>query len=469
MMNTPSDNAASVRLASEGRASSVIIPMPARADVAPYPADLLGESGPLSIRREPRRSGKLPLLLPYFGIFLDHDLTVGSVTWAGRPPAAGARTPALDLHSVYGHGPLVSPHLYDAQPQRANKLRVGASLDGVEDLDLPRDDAGKPLAGDPRNDGLLVLAQWHVAMLRFHNAVVDQLPALNDGVSDDGSAFAKARRIACWHYQWLVLHHFLPALVGAATVADVLRERSLFIPKRKAALPAEFALAATQFKASMIPPACALNDQCIGTIDGDALRSRAAEVGAIRSLRGGPIRASDCVNWKNFLDTGVPVSPGATSRMSCKIGTALSPGLLGLTHARRHRSMSDAGAPCDLLQAALDVGLPSGQDAATFARARVLSLRALQDVELWRGTPFACCPAPLWHYVLREAEVQHDGEQLGDLGGRIFAEVLIGLLQLDPHSFLARRPSWRPIVAGRAAQNDFSFVDLLRIASMQLT
>jgi hypothetical protein len=53
---------------------------------------------------------------------------------------------------------------------------------------------------------------------------------------------------------------------------------------------------------------------------------------------------------------------------------------------------------------------------------------------------------PLWFYVLREAG-SHYGEsglRLGPVGGRIVAEVLVGLLEADPSSFLRREPTWVP-------------------------
>ena len=44
--------------------------------------------------------------------------------------------------------------------------------------------------------------------------------------------------------------------------------------------------------------------------------------------------------------------------------------------------------------------------------------------------------------VLREAELQTAGQQLGRVGGRIVAETFIGLLQGDPTSYLRTQPSW---------------------------
>jgi hypothetical protein len=51
---------------------------------------------------------------------------------------------------------------------------------------------------------------------------------------------------------------------------------------------------------------------------------------------------------------------------------------------------------------------------------------------------------PPWYYVLKEAEVVTDGLTLGPVGGRIVAEVLVGLIRSDPTSYLAQRPKWTP-------------------------
>lgn len=47
---------------------------------------------------------------------------------------------------------------------------------------------------------------------------------------------------------------------------------------------------------------------------------------------------------------------------------------------------------------------------------------------------------PLWFYILREADIRENGQRLGPVGGRIVAEVFIGLLQGDRQSYL-RRPA----------------------------
>jgi Animal haem peroxidase len=112
--------------------------------------------------------------------------------------------------------------------------------------------------------------------------------------------------------------------------------------------------------------------------------------------------------------------------------------------------------------------LPSGQDVA-----RALDLKPLAEHELWvevakkydavkspeknpfkdpTTNPFAY-RAPLWFYILREAELtkrsdlQDDdlgGHHLGPVGGRIVAEVLVGLVLNDHHSYLYQDSTWEP-------------------------
>jgi hypothetical protein len=71
---------------------------------------------------------------------------------------------------------------------------------------------------------------------------------------------------------------------------------------------------------------------------------------------------------------------------------------------------------------------------------------------------------PLWYYVLKEAEVVADGLHLGPVGGRIVAEVFIGLLQTDPGSYLAAQPRWQPTLPAR--NGSFRMTDFLTFAGV---
>jgi len=105
----------------------------------------------------------------------------------------------------------------------------------------------------------------------------------------------------------------------------------------------------------------------------------------------------------------------------------------------------------------LTVGLPSGQCVA-----HLLGEAPFSDNVLWAGKerrqvlkrfPQFAHNAPLWFYILKEAErTKHNrmkdpnggGHHLGRVGGRIVAEVLVGLAHYDKHSFLRQEPQWKP-------------------------
>src|SRR5947208_14823221 len=77
---------------------------------------------------------------------------------------------------------------------------------------------------------------------------------------------------------------------------------------------------------------------------------------------------------------------------------------------------------------------------------------------------------PLFFYVLKEAEVLSQGRKLGPVGGRIVAEVLIGLLSADPASYLAIQPTWRPKAGqfGAPRDGEFTVAGVLRFARVTI-
>jgi hypothetical protein len=107
------------------------------------------------------------------------------------------------------------------------------------------------------------------------------------------------------------------------------------------------------------------------------------------------------------------------------------------------------------LQRGQAYGLPSGE-----ALSRALGIEALGAGEIglrelgWAGE------TPLWYYLLKEAEVRSDGDGLGPLGGRIVAEVLLGIIERDPESYRAVQPDWRPTLPA-AQPGSFEMPDLL--------
>ena len=70
---------------------------------------------------------------------------------------------------------------------------------------------GRALIGDARNDENAIVSQLHLLFIKFHNAVLDGLPRQYRHWQD---LFEEARKIVRWHYQWIVVHEFLPTILG---------------------------------------------------------------------------------------------------------------------------------------------------------------------------------------------------------------------------------------------------------------
>ena len=98
---------------------------------------------------------------------------------------------------------------------------------------------------------------------------------------------------------------------------------------------------------------------------------------------------------------------------------------------------------------------PLGPDELELDRLR---LRAAHRAVLQQDTP-------LWFYVLKEAEKREQGRRLGPVGGRIVAEVLVGLLSADPNSWLSVEPGWTPRGIPAKTAGEFTLADLLDFAT----
>ncbi len=235
------------------------------------------EAGPdeleLLVGQMDRRKGSAPQnsFVPagytYLGQFVDHDITfdpMSKLDDINDPHSlVNFRTPRLDLDSLYGGGPSDQPYLYDwpeSGKGGGTKLLVGGGgpVNGAAPEDLPRNEQGRALIGDPRNDEHVIISQLHLLFIRFHNAVVDHL--VEQGVTED-ELFETAQRIVRWHYQWIVAHEYLPKVVGAAMKNDVLVDagagrrprvrRRHYKWKREPFIPVEFSGAAYRFGHSM--------------------------------------------------------------------------------------------------------------------------------------------------------------------------------------------------------------------------
>jgi hypothetical protein len=403
--------------------------------------DLGRQGGPMDGGEE-TPSGDNPAIpagFVFLGQFVDHDITLdqqSSFDSKNNPNATiNTRSPYLELDSLYGSGRKKTPELYDQAD--SDKLRIGTQENSD---DLPRDDANKALIGDFRNDENLFIAQLHAVFIRFHNKVVDHLR--NQGVTN---VFNRAQQMVRWHYQWMLVHDFLPRIVGQALVDDILSNgpRLFRLPGRKKPyMPVEFSVAAYRYGHSQVRSRFRMSSQLSDVL----LFSPPLE-----GFR--PVPASHVLDWRNFFELEQSHPPQASRRIDTKLaGVLFSLPFISQDEPIERRSL----AVRNLLRGK-SFRLPSGQTIA-----RRSGSHALSDQELGlHGTALAG-QAPLWFYILKEAEVLEGGGRLGAVGGRLVGEVLLELLKDDPASYFSDS-NWTPSLPTQSP-GTFTMADLVRFA-----
>jgi hypothetical protein len=375
---------------------------------------------------------------PMFGQYVAHDITADRSPIGPQARAAGIvnfRTPRADLESLYGSGQIGSPFLFRVDDP--DLLLLGTN-DGGEEADLPRNSQGIALIGDPRNDLHLFVSQMQVAMIGVHNRLVEQ--ARGDGVPA-GDVFATARRETAWHYQWVILHDYLPRLVGPSLADEARDGRPRFYrPGPDPKIPFEFADAAFRYGHGQVR-------------DDFRVNAGSGPLRLFPDLLGfRPVPAERVIDWTMLFDLdGAPPAQraklidGTLVRSLIELPEAVS----GEVEVDAYRSLAGRD-----LERGHAYGLPSGEAVAEAMGEIPLAPdeNALAGSDWTGGTP-------LWLYVLLESAARGGGERLGPVGGRIVAEVLTGLIDADPESFRSLDPDWTPTLPSRGAC--FALTDLL--------
>jgi hypothetical protein len=432
---------------------------------------------------DPEENQGIPAAYTYLGQFTDHDLTFDPVSQL-RETLTGAqlraltdfRTPRFDLDNLYGRGPDDQPYMYGKDGilmLPGEPMSGGISDPGA--VQLPRGPNGRALIGDPRNDENRIVAQLHAIFLRFHNRVVQQLGGTGQ------VSFPEARQQVRWHYQWVLVTDFLRRVVGDQTYRSVFPDRYGPVPAIPRLrehdlelMPVEFSVAAYRFGHSMIRPRYRLNPAIERPIFSDTPGER-ADLGGFR-----PIPADWAIDWRYFIDLGGTAAP--EPQLSYKIDTSL-------VNPLGHLPAQIASDPSCLALRNLERGvtfqLPSGQQVA-----RALGVEPLADSELVIGKAIVQSPepplitevaaglagnAPLWTYVLSEAQVMswknapaglandETPVKLGPVGGRLVAEVFASLLRGDRTSYLYAEPPFTPI-PDFTRDGEFGLAELINVA-----
>ena len=462
-------------------------------------------SAPFERPKDGKEEGErgIPALYTYFGQFVDHDITFDPASDLQKQNDPDAlvdyRTPAFDLDNVYGRGPSDQPYMYDGE----NGFLLGDPLSGGSDpraRDLPRNappdlpgQKKKPprraLIGDPRNDENSIVSQLQGLFLRFHNRMLRDNP---------GMAFPDIQQLVRFHYQYVVLNDFLPRIVHSDVLRDLKSDGKFdkhklefFHWRNDPFMPVEFSVAAYRMGHSMIRPAYRLNDAVllpVVKIPPKVARGFSEGLTGFQAMN--PAWGLD---WGRFIDVDVRNYDGPLAvkakrlQFAYRIDTSLvNPlGALPPIVATKPPSL-----PWRNLLRGWSLGLPSGQQVA-----RAMGIEPLTDGEIQIGkgvdAPRRPLPTihdlnrstgdvfrencPLWTYILAEAmhhkepvkipvleDVTVNTPKLGPVGGRIVAEVFLGLMFGDRNSMLSLWPNWHP-----DSGHDYTLKDFVKKALEQ--
>lgn len=436
-------------------------------------------AGPVALIADAKVNGNDPATNPdntthtagvtFFGQLMDFDVTFDATSPLGTPTdpttIVNQHQPQYDLDIVYGQGPFASPQYYEADDPAKLRIESGGIFE-----DLPRNPDGTAIIPDPRTDQHLMIQGLHCAMILFHNNAVDYVRRTTSLV-DVAQIFAEAKRLTLWHYHWLILNEFLPLFIGPAMVNDILTNgRRYYQPaKGEVTMPIEFQGACFRVGHTMVRPSYRANllgdngKPFFGLIFDPNVGDDGGKDPA--DLRGGTRAPRRFIGWQTFFDYGdgqVKTNKQIDNKISSPLFT------LPLMAIASHK------APISLMQRNLlrqiTWSMPSGQDIAREIGVDRLSAGDLSelrqyDLGLEEHTP-------LFYYMLKEAALvpctdigkNTGGFHLGPVGGRIVGEIVIGLLQTDPTSWVAKQPDWTPTLQNPGTR--FRMTDFLRFAGV---
>ena len=395
----------------------------------------------------------IPAAYTFFAQFIDHDITLDTTSQLHGPeidqerlattgcpmhkinnpgaPLPNLRSASLDLDCVYGFGPEASPYLYD--PIQAGRLLVGSARN---ENDVPRNEAGTALIGDPRNDENIFVSQMQLMFLKFHNKRLI------------GKSFEKAREDVKYHYQYLVLHDFLKRVCDEKIYNYVMKEiEKKQYPKfdildhhHRICMPVEFSVAAYRFGHTMVRsvypvnvnnPAIELFDERFNTLGFSGLPEELT------------------VDWSYLLDVD-PCQQYANSKAIDHLLTdeliRMPDSIVGNFAPENDRSLAFR----NLLRGFV-LTLPSGQKVAE-ALDEHYPINQNQDIGLADILKDRCVDkdlanklvehTPLFLYILCEAGKINKGQRLGPVGSALLLEVF-GSMLVHCDSFLHKK-DWKP-------------------------
>jgi hypothetical protein len=431
----------------------------------------------------------IPSGYTYLLQFIAHDLVHSAIplSISGKLDGgtANARRAPLQLESLYGSGPVGSPHIYalDApNDDRRTKLRLGrmrwkeakgnagcpfrdiarSAAENVTGIDRSisgmRTALTEALIADPRNDDHAIISQLTALFATLHNGLIDIIRRREQSDPAHGRFGAAYKRFLCARdgltsiYHHIIRNDVMRRVIHPAIYAVYSGSSPSFMDERIVSgadwkIPFEFSHGAFRFGHAMVRPEYRINELSTHDLNNTLEKTSANDPVNM------PLDETWMVQWSHFFEIN-----GSKPNYSRRIGPYLSD---GLGHDEIFSSFDETGRVGllyrDLLGSAL-TGMWSVDAMITEIAARrpdliglsrLLSDRAYrtsqlrdwlmsapsygglttEDIETISNGP------PLPFFILFEAMQQplSEGLHLGPLGSIIVAEVVFGALARARH------------------------------------
>ena len=187
--------------------------------------------------------------------------------------------------------------------------------------------------------------------------------------------FAEAQHRVHWHYHWMILHEFLPHIVGQAVVDDVLANgRRFYVWPDEPFLPREFSVAAYQFGHSLVRPGYRISGEFARPIFAPESTAVGPD-GLPNDLSGGrQLLPGQVIDWKRFFEID-SYEPQVAKAFDTKLSSLLfnSPQPPGTPDYLRSLAVRN-------LLRNLAHGLPEGQNVAMAMLEQPLRPEELRDL-----------------------------------------------------------------------------------------
>jgi heme peroxidase len=431
----------------------------------PNPADLIALGMAMMHAPGTESRSTLPAGYTFLGQFIDHDLSFNANEdlSTGGPPVLlqSKRSPSLDLDSVYGFEPdrvmatplgqeiYASPKLKEGKTVKDTSVPL-ASAQLSYSNDLRRIPGSKRAAlVDSRNDENLAIAQTHLAFIKFHNAMVDQLTGTGSVLPDE--LFWRAREEVIRHYQRIILEDFLPKILDPMVLDEMQANGPQLIvlqQDEEPFMPIEFAFAAFRMGHSLITSDYEWNR----VFQSDNPTPHPATLNELFVFSGSGsfnnlffLTSSWIIDWTRFFDFhNLPVVVNEPASRSGTIDALISRRLAELQPIPITGSVTRSLAVRNLLRG-LQVHLPAGQHVAQRLGYPVLSPQDFAELPYYNTLHALHFDelTPLWLYILHEAKIKNEGNRLGPVGSRIVAETVVKLIQESRVTILPPGTKWQ--------------------------